>query len=90
MKSNVASFLKLSLGKGTDLSPQVLESLGELGWEPVQGSYDFVYRWETGWDKGGKKMPELSNEIKASVDKALRGSDITYIFKTFTAPEKEQ
>ncbi len=90
MKSNVASFLKLSIGKDGDLSPKVLKSLGELGWEPVHGSYDFVYRWETDWDKDGKKMPELSNELKASLDAALKGSDITYIFKTFSASEKEQ
>lgn len=89
MTLSVASFLKLSLREDTDLSSEVLKTLGELGWEQVHGSYDFVYRWKDDWERNGKNMPEHSDEIKASVDVALKGSDVTYILKTFQSAEKE-
>lgn len=90
MASNVASFLKLTIREDTDLSPKVLKSLGEMGWEPVHGSYDFVYRWGADWEKNGKNVPQYSEEIKASVDAALRGHDVRYVFKTFQSTEKKE
>ncbi len=83
MKAPIASFLKLSMGEGTHISPEVSKSLGELGWQPVQGSYDFVYRWEDDWEKNGKGRPGVLDEIKASVESALKAHDIRYVFKTF-------
>ncbi len=59
MKAPIASFLKLSMGEGTHISTEVSKSLGGLGWLPVQGSYDFVYRWEDDWEKNGKGRPEV-------------------------------
>lgn len=89
MTSDVASFLKLNMCDDTNVSPEVLKSLGDFGWKQVHGSYDFVYRWKSGWEKNGKKMPEHSDDIKASVDAALKGSSITYVFKTFQSAEKD-
>ncbi len=89
MTTSVASFLKLNLRDDTSISPQVVKSLGDLGWEQVHGSYDFVYRWKSDWEKNGKKIPEQSDDIKASVDAALKDSSITYVFKTFQSAEKE-
>ncbi len=83
MRAPIASFLKLSMGEGTYISSEVAKSLGELGWQPVQGSYDFVYRWENDWEKNGKGRPEVSDEIKASVESALKTHDIRYVLKTF-------
>ncbi|MEE9223764.1 MAG: hypothetical protein V3U51_03335 [Thermoplasmata archaeon] len=83
MKAPIASFLKLSMREGTHISSEVLRSLGELGWQPVHGSYDFVYRWEDDWEKNGNGRPEVSDEIKASVESALKVHDIRYVFKTF-------
>jgi hypothetical protein len=83
MSSPIASFLKLSLTEGTQVSPEVVDSLGRMGWRPVQGSYDFVYRWEADWKKDGKGLPEVSDEIKALVESALRAHGIRIVFKTF-------
>jgi hypothetical protein len=83
MNAPIASFLKLSLRDGTQISPEVAESLGQLGWQPVQGSYDFVYRWEADWEKNGKGRPEVSDEIRSSVESALKSHDIRIVFKTF-------
>ncbi|MCK4444196.1 MAG: hypothetical protein KAW09_06615 [Thermoplasmata archaeon] len=89
MTSSVASFLKLSLREDTNLSSEVIKSLGEMGWEPVRGSYDFVYRWEADWEKDGKEVPQISDELKASVDVAFEGQEIRYVFKTFQSTEKD-
>jgi hypothetical protein len=83
MRAPITSFLKLNMGEGTQISPEVVKSLGDLGWQPVQGSYDFVYRWEADWEKNGKGRPEFSDEIKALVETALKAHDIRYVLKTF-------
>jgi hypothetical protein len=83
MKSLIASFLKLSVREGTNISPEVVRSLGELGWQPVHGSYDFVFKWEADWEKNGKDRPKFSDEIKASVETALKAHDVRYVMKTF-------
>ncbi len=89
MTLSVASFLKLSLGEDTNLSSQVTSYLGEMGWKPVHGSYDFVYRWEHGWEKDGKEVPQISDELKASVDVILKDQGIRYDFKTFQSAEED-
>jgi len=83
MTTDVASFLKLTIRKDARLSPEVIRSLGELGWKRVHGSYDYVYRWDVDWKKNGKSFPQYSEEVKGMVDLVLESHDIRYVFKTF-------
>ncbi len=83
MTIDVASFLKLAIRKDARLSPEVIKSLVELGWKQVEGSYDYVYRWDEDWKKDGKSFPQYSEELKGMVDLVLEGHDINYVFKTF-------
>lgn len=85
----VISCLKLSLGNEASLSREVGTTLGELGWEPVHGYWDYIYRWAADWESEGKNLPQYSAELKKAVHRALVAHDIPYVFRTFQSLDDE-
>jgi hypothetical protein len=89
MKKSVVSCLRLSPGDDGALSREVAESLGDLGWQQVHGSWDYIYRWDAEWESEGKKLPQYSEEVKQDVHRALRDHDVSYVFRTFWSTAEE-
>jgi len=57
-------------------------TLGQHGWKPIYGRYDYAYKWESNWGNKGHNFQEYFDHI-TRICEVLKGHNMMYSLRTF-------
>jgi hypothetical protein len=65
------------------VSPKkLLETLTQLGWSPIYGRYDYIFRWRVNWAENESNIHEYFDRLN-NTHEVLKKCHVNYSLRTY-------